>query len=515
MYIAKRGWKKPLALMCALILCLAPCLASAAVEASQPVVKPGEMLNARMLQALTAGRRFDATLRYGLESVEMEDVSAEEMEAVRQVLEAVELQMGFGFAGDNVEIDLALALGGQTLIAGKAYVAEEGFALETNLLPGKVVLVSYEKIMGLLEESGASFDIDEEALGVLLQALETYGEIVMAWAEEITENNMEISMQPQPATDTRDASAMQVKAWAGDADFNRLLVAFATKFVSDTDLQQALASLTGESERDIAWIGYEILRQADEMPEQGNMLTVDVQAGMSGELVGVDYLQVVPMDDDALAIAVNYGRKSQEVVATDTVRVDIGTRTGFGYTVDMQINTDESVQNALTQDYTMHVRAENTTPYFSPRVVVMDAEGRVHTEINGNVETIKQEIVYVMKEEGGGPTDPATAAMFGAPMRVTGETVTEALAGDDFRTVTHMRTDMGIMVMTMGWTLASSEFVPTTMEGKTVIDPFTMTEEEGEALGEEMSGYLMQAMFTAMGSLPPAVIQMLMEGGAF
>jgi len=226
--------------------------------------------------------------------------------------------------------------------------------------------------------------------------------------------------------------------------------------------------------------------------------------------VGLDYMQMVPMDDDALAIAVNYGRKSQDVV-TETVRVDIGAGKGGGFSIDMKTNTDESVADALTQEFTAKMRIESATPYFSPSVMVMDMQGRTHSEIKGNVETTTDEIVYTMKEEGGGPTDPAMAAMFETPMRVTSEATTEALAGDDFRTVTHMRTDAGIMVMTIDWTLASSEFVPTTMEGKTVVDPFAMTEEEGEALLEEVNLYAMQAMFAAMASLPPSVIQMFME----
>ena len=505
-----RVWRKPLALMCALILCLAPCLASAA----EPV-KPGEMLSTRLLQALGAGRRLDATLGYGLESIAMdEDMSPEDFEAIQQVLDLVELQLGLGLAGDNVEIDLAFALGEQKLISGKAYLAGEGIALETNLLPGKVIFVSFEQFVALMEESGASFDIDEEALGVVMQSLGTYGAIAMEWAAGITENNMEITMEPQPATDTRDASVMQVKARAGDADFNALLAAFATQFVSDAELHKALASLTGASVEEIAMIGYEVLRQTDEARDQGHTLTVDVYAGESGETVGFDYAQTLPMDDGAMAIAVNYGRKSQEATATDTVHVGLDLGKDGGIVVDMQYNTDESVPGALTQDYTMQMRVEEATPYYGPTAMVMDAQGRTHIVVDGNIETTKEEMVYTMKQEGG-PTDPDTAAMLNVPMTITSEATAEALAGDDFSYAAQMRMDMGVMVMTSRMTLASSEFVPATLEGKTVIDPFNMTEEEGAALEEELNMNLMQVLFAAMGSLPPALMQMMMEGDMF
>ena len=517
MNVARGICKKPLALLVALILCLAPCLAWAAAgpsEATEPVAtKPGELLYERLFQALGAGRRLDATLRYGLESIDPAmGAPAEEVEAVRQLLDVVEFHMGFGVAGDNVEIDLALALAGQKLISGKAYVTDEGFALETNLLPGKVVLISFDKIAELMEESGAALDIDEAALEVVLQAVEAYGAVLMDWAEGITENNMEINIGPVPATATRDASAMHVKARASDADFNALIAALATKFVADVELQRALASLTGASERDIAWMGYELLRQTNGAADQGHMFTVDVFASETGELVGVDYLQFVPMGNDALAIAVNYGRKSQEAVATDTVRMDIGARKGGGVTMDMQITTDESAPGVLTQDTVTQVRIEEATPYYGPSAMVMDQTTHSRTEISGATETTKQESVSTMRQEGGGGSqDP----MLNTPMHLTLEATTEALAGDDFRTATHARYDMSMMVMTIDWTLASSEFVPTTVEGKTVIDPFTMTEEESAALEEEMSLQLMQALFAAMGHLPAPVIQMLMEGNLF
>lgn len=479
MNAARRVSQRPLALLVALILCLAPCLASAAAGPSVSV-KPGELLNMRLLQALSAGRKLDATLKFGLESLDPSlGAAPEEVEVISQLLDAVELQMGLGVSGDNLEIDFALALAGQKLASGKVYTVEEGFALETNLLPDKVVLVSIEKLMALMEEGGVSFDIDEAALEVVIQSLEAYGAVLMDWAEAITENNMEITMNPMPATATRDASVMQVKARASDADFNALIAAFATKFVADTELQSALVSLTGANERDIAGIGHELLRQTSEASDQGHMLTVDVFASESGELVGLDYLQLVPMDDDALAIAVNYGRRSQEAVATDTVHVDIGARKGGGFTFGMQINTDESTPNVLVEEGTMQMRMENATPYYSPPAMLMDGTFSSRAEIDGSTETLKAEVVYTMREEGGGAPDPAMALMLDTPLRYTYDTTTEALAGDDFRTATHVRADMGVAVVLYDWALASSEFVPATMAGKTVIDPFSLTEEEG------------------------------------
>jgi len=144
---------------------------------------------------------------------------------------------------------------------------------------------------------------------------------------------------------------------------------------------------------------------------------------------------------------------------------------------------------------------------------IVDVTEQIRYEIDGDTETMKDEVTITMRAEGAasGMLDDIPLLPDGAMGRGELEAITEALEGNDFRTASRMKLEYGFGVFTMDWTLASSEFVPTSMGDKTVIDPFAITEAEGKALMEEGNINMMQAMFAAMGNLPPEIIQMLME----
>ena len=193
-----------LALALVLMLALTPAFSLA--EGAQF----GELTGRLMGQAWEDGRQINARLSLSLDEFTSGDMDEDEqqiMNAVGQLLDIAALNVAVTPLENGVRLDANAELSEQKIVTGALEITPEIIAAETNILPGKRLVVSVEDVKALLSENGTLVSEEEinEAIeqvsAYLLEAAMRYGTVIADWASQIEV----IEGAGTDATDTCDA----------------------------------------------------------------------------------------------------------------------------------------------------------------------------------------------------------------------------------------------------------------------------------------------------------------------
>ncbi len=486
-------------------------LASAAELVANP--QPGQMMDARLLQALMAGRKIEGSVKIAMEAGAA--IRAEMQEPFKKLLESIEMRFSMGLQGVNAEVEFTLMVAEQPAFTGKAYLANEGIVLETNLLPGKPLLISYAQLEKLAAENQASSSMTPEMLNALSTALASYGELIGSEIQKTSEAAVTTADETIAATDTRDASTQQGHLSITGEEYKTLFVTLAERFAADTELHALLAqAFDGDAEK-IVEGAKEALTAFSSLESTGNAYTVDMQMDALGNLVGLDgtlprLYTTMPEDFN---VTFGYDRKSEEARAQHGFRAST-TAEGNLFQLSGTVNDDRSQPGTSAGDLAMQIHVESQVEGSKPADVSLT--DRWTYTIAGQTETIAEEAIITVTIDGQSPESLPDG--FPANIRMTLEGTTNALEGDDFDSAIVVTAEIAGMQTTETVTVASKEFTPVDVTTVQAIDLLGLEPAQAEALMAELSAHSMQAMFAVMGRLPPELFELftsLSQAGTF
>lgn len=499
-----------LAMALVLMLALTPSLSMA--EPAQF----GALTSSLMSKAWQAGREINVRLSVNLDKLSgtgLEDEETQQaMAAVGQLLDITAINVSAVKIEDGVRIAANAELSGQNVITGAVEVTSEKITAETNVLPGKRLVVSMEDLKAMM--GSQEMDAEQAAAMVamvksyLTDAAARYGAVLTSWAD-----TLEVIEGPgTEATETCDAIDRTETVILTGKEIKTLLVALIDEALADETLLSAIQSLgLTDDEGNAIDIAGELTEAKTEIQEDTDWDTIKltVVQGMNAEAEMVSLAAVLSEDGHDEAMLLNVEGKSDGnggSVATIKMSLNDGETefVTYDYTVAYTIGEDDVQMTSVNGTMTMNDGEQTMT-------MDIAADGATTVTDTSEASSVNENVRMVM--EG---SDEETYTRDNMDMTLGMSIATQDL-GDDFETV--WAYDLGmegniegeVMEMLFGIAarVASGEYVPST-EPLTDVDVLALDEEGMDAISAEAEAGLMQVIFTAMGLLPQDVLALLM-----
>ena len=495
-----------LALALVLMLALTPAFSLA--EGAQF----GELTGRLMGQAWEDGRQINARLSLNLDEFTTGDMGEDEqqiMDAAGQLLDIAALNVAVTPLENGVRLDANAELSEQKIVTGALEITPEIIAAETNILPGKRLVVSVEDVKALLSENGTLVSEEEISAAIeqlsayLLEAAMRYGTVISDWASQIEV----IEGAGTDATDTCDAisgtctyvvTGKQIKALlVGLIDAameDEMLISFIEAMNEDEeiDAQDALAEARAEIEEDTELDAFKLslalgLNENDELVAMAVRLTQDASDSfVLAEIQGKTYE--------------NGEQKMTFAMRASDGETDLMT---YEYTVVLGTNEAGDQTTDMAGTMTMNDGYVNASADIDMQGVVAIADSSESSTVNENVRMV---IEYGDGESYGRNN---------MDLQGTAVISTEDLGGD-FKTLISADCNLegnveAPVAMRCGveLLLTSGAYVPSA-ETLTDVDVLSLDEEGLSALESEMETGLMQVAFSALSLLPQDLLAVLM-----
>lgn len=496
-----------LSLALVLMLALTPATSLAAAQY-------GELTAALAAEAWTSGREINTKLFLSLEELTgagLEDEETQQvMSIVGQVLDIAAINVSAVALEDGVRIGASAELSGQQIIDGALEITPEVISAQTNVLPGKRLIVKVDDLMSM---AGVTMPTEEQinalleqVMGYAMDAAVRYGSVVAEWAQGI-----EVQQGAgTAATDSCDAIAVTDTVVLTGPQVKALLVNLFDAAMEDQVLISALNSL-GLTDN------------------HGNAYDMAHELALSKQAVEEDTV----FDPARLTIAIGYGDAEKTAVVSAMVRLTVDETPG-ALLVAMQTKTMEDGTQVVTVNELFNDGNSDLMRYDIATAISTPAEGTTATTVSGTMvmgddyQTVSMDIDAEGETVIAADSESMTMKENMLMNTVNGsEAVTMAMAlgltantvdtGDDFESkcVYEIGMDANIegesvsMKMSMGAEVKSSAYVPST-EPMTDIDVLTLDDAGMESLATEAQSGLMQVAFTALSLLPQEVMTLVM-----
>ncbi len=506
-----------MALVCAFALCALPALASA-----------GDLYNARAMQALEAGRQVVETIKLELGEGFL---PAEQAATIDALLDVIELEVAFAQLEDGSALDLAILVSGQKALTGTAYLNATGVDLETSALPGKTLFISYETLGAVVEEMGVTdeLQLSEDLIAQLMEAFVPYGDTATEWANGLTSSFSE-DQTPVPATESRNASASSVTFRLEPAQIKDLLAQLATLFSADTALQGMLYAPMGMTETDMADLAAALPMLVSTIEPGPSSIEITTYSDESGSLVGMEATMPQPFGSSGFFSRLVYDRLTNEASAQDQFKVAARWAEGGELEGRLILTSGEKQPSPIERLQSSQGNKVDFVPGISTSMSLMGkltpGAGQSPIELQATndrtvtgddqQEKVDQEFAFMfyLPADGSLAADvqPEMAQLLTETTVSAGFTlnsVTKALAGDDFSDEALLQIKYGgNNVVNILVTTSTKAYQPSDTSANTVVNLLEMNEEESQALMEELNAGLTQALLVAMAYLPPELMAM-------
>ena len=230
-----------LAALLAGLLLTVPALACAEGE-----FEAGTMLPILLAENYEGGQQIvlTATLEGG-EGLALLGLDEAAIPIAQQALASVGLQICAVDNFDEQIIDLALTVSGTPVLTGTLVLRDGAVLLETNLLPGKTLVLPAQLAQGGALLAGDIWE-NQDVMTLLFQYTD-YFYAVGNWVSQ-TQFDTELLyvqtyLEDSEDTETRDALAMEQSSHVMPEDFKRMMRSVADTFYSDELSQEAIANL--------------------------------------------------------------------------------------------------------------------------------------------------------------------------------------------------------------------------------------------------------------------------------
>ena len=524
----KQNAKKGLSLLLVLFMFLLPMAGLA----------QGDLAAQRIEQAMEAGKQLQLSffVQIGELVTTQMQLPPEMLTGITQALDTAEVRLAVAQDAQGMPvITVAALLKDTSMVDATLRFGEAGILIDTSLLTGKTLMMPYEAVMSLVEGFAAELppqvsslmageDIDVFAgvgdmadTDAIFSSLGAYGQIVTTWVDANREDMIFYEEQPFAATATRNAAVSRGTIRMQPEQLRALTLALVEQFAQDTALQNAMFSvmdqsglttqITPDQIRDD--IGGEIaaLQAAD------GALVIEVYMDESDMPVGIDIALTPMFVELPLTTTFAYDYSGDDTYGGIALRAFGPSEEGNQYAVDMRFQGDQ--RNPQAPQGAMSIRVANEGPSGNSAMVLLGDFDATYADTR---EALTASLEFLMEENApstDGKASNATPISSAQQLfRLDVNSVTEALAGDDFTCDTTVKLDaMGSNVGTLRILLASADFLPTDTSGNTVVDLSTLDEAGMETLNQDMQSGLMRVLFMLISALPPELSQQLMSGG--
>ncbi len=488
------------------------CLIWVLVLAVALPAQAADLLSERMDVAYESGRQVAATV-----SVQLGDGAAlflqqETYDAVQKLLS--DTRIVTRWAKDEAGMPaVALEIGIQDvqLLTGEVLLTGDSALLTTNWLPGKTVTLPLSALGEVIEQQPLPVQLDEQTVALFQQVGERYLAVFAAWASRAEGVYAESERETTP-TDVRGGSVRADHLVVTAAQMQELLVQLAETFEQDAELQAMLGQYLAASGQSVdmpslASALAEGMRNLAPMAD--GALKLDFYQDASAELVGVDF-QMDPMFEGAPQSA--FARYDRLIGDGDDAyafqgRMDL--EDGGMAAAKISYRTSEShVERTIDTDLLLLGMVQNVDTDPVSQITLNDKR---HTVKGDGQERVDDALTLTMEQLA-----PDGSVVEGAmPMSALLNTVSETQAGpngdfesDTTATLSFMGMELGAFTVK----LTSGEYVPVDSSGNAEIDLSKATEEEQQALLQELQTGMAQQLMGAIAVLPPELLQM-MQGG--
>lgn len=501
-----------LSLALVLMLALTPGMSLAA----QPVF--GDLTGRAMSDAWALGRGINTELSLSLGKLTGTGLDDEEsqkaMAAVSQLLDIAAINVSAVKIENGLRMEANAELSDQEIISGAVEITPELIAAETNVLPGKRLIVSVDDVKTMLGMQ----ELTEEQVAAMLGMVEAYltdaaaryGAVLSDWAEDTVEV---VEGAGTEATETCDAITCTHTVTVTGSELKALAVALIDEALADQTLISVLNSLGLTDDEG----------NAIDVSAELAAAKADVEADTEFDPLRLIFVQGINEEKGMTVCAyvrLTYDGEPGALLAKAECKTDVNG--GYVATVTMGFNDGES--DLMTYDYVVsYAWGENDSQLTSVngtmvmedgyQTTMMDlsADGVVTIAENSETSTVNENMRMVIESGDGESYTRDNMDM------MLGMSIATNDLGDDFNTV--FAYEAGVegniggevmeMLLGMGVTISSGEYVPST-EPLTDVDVLTLDEAGMEALSAEAEAGLMQVAFSALSLLPQDLLAMFM-----
>lgn len=496
-----------LALALVLMLALTPAFSLA--EGAQF----GELTGRLMGQAWEDGRQINARLSLSLDEFTSGDMDEDEqqiMNAVGQLLDIAALNVAVTPLENGVRLDANAELSEQKIVTGALEITPEIIAAETNILPGKRLVVSVEDVKALLSENGTLVSEEEinEAIeqvsAYLLEAAMRYGTVIADWASQIEV----IEGAGTDATDTCDAISGTCTYVVTGTQAKELLVSLIDAAMEDETLIYFIEAMNEDEEIDAQDMLAEVKAEIEEDTElDAFKLSLALGLNENDELVAMAVRLTQDTSDDFVLAEIqgkicdNGEQKVTFAMRASDGEMDLMT---YEYTVVLGTNEAGDQTTDMAGTMTMNDGYVSTSADIDMQGVVAITDSSESSTVNENVRMViecGEDEYYERNNVDLQATGVISTADLGGDFRtlISGDC---SLEGNIEESPVAMRYGIGLL-------LTSGAYVPAA-EALTDVDVLALDEEGLTALESEMESGLMQVAFSALSLLPQDVLAVLM-----
>ncbi len=560
----KKNWMKLLSLMLCMMLI---CPAALAQEVSYII---GEPTRDAVFGALGRGHVLTAETKIGLEldaaALGMTQEDADDLALVLDALDQATLTVGFGAFDEGIRLTLEGELadpasGDAVSVSAAINVTLDGLSIESDLLEGRRVTASWEALLALggldqesisifttakdLLKSGEGLDMLEamvtELLAELESALATFGDLFTPYVETIA--NFIVTLPIEMKTDLHEenypATATEISVTVTAADLGRLLTQLCDQTAADAELMQLLDEVLAESGEEITAADFisALREEAKSMTgttpmvfylgmDENNMpmyLEMYVTDEATGETAYVGLFGYED-EDTSLILELMIGMYDREGEPTDVVYL------GGSYL------DDDADPNVYLADFMMSVtESGNPVVEFVMALSCTPAEGAsaeyetsvvYSMSVNDGVDNMQM----LSNTEGrngatanGGEFSTGTSQLdaYADGLQMSASSVAETLVEPTadggitgYYRVSESMPSSGIKNLSIDAILGSQAYDPVTTEALKELRLEEMTNDEMDALAEDVTNTLINDKLLKMLEILPAeVTQMLMAEG--
>lgn len=546
----------------ALALCLALALPCAAAESAAYV--PGETMGNIIADVWNSGKLINADMSMIFEAnAEAFGLSAEdaaEFDAITALLDQATLRVGAGRLDDGLRIELTGLLdaqeGAQDVEVRMGYdLTREGLTIDSSLFEGRKLAMTWEEFLAMC-------DVDDQTIAAIMslvrgettlesmlselmaqlepvialcgQLLTPYAETAGAWAQTLYVEQL----TNVAATEDYPAAATVTNIYVTDKDLGDLITKLATQLKADPTtcalLDGILAQANDGEPVSTALLCDELLARAADMTDEENPLVLTAAFDANGTPLYFELFNLEPNGQSEYAGAFFYPQADDPNTYNYDLSVYALTSTGnvhgglsfYGtVTVDPQdlAATDVVMNFACVEDgeaimgmeYTVSVAPKATAdglPGYAGELAMSmsgaDGEDTVQMLMNGTTQT-------GLTKQGGEQSDVTMnvdvyAGGQGLSMTVLGGMIIEpcesGLTGS--YSVIESMPAAGLERYGFQMVFSSEDLAPSTLP---VVDMAAMTDEDLEALADEVEASVEALVEQAKQAIPADTLEMLME----
>lgn len=516
----KRVSVRIMVLLCVLLLCALPTLASA-----------GNLYSTRYAQALGAGLQIINTVK-----LELGDgiVPVDQAPTFDELLDVIQIQVAVAQPENGLALDLAILVSGQKVLTGIAYFKEDGINLETSALPGKTLFMSYDAIEGLAQELDTTnqFQGSMDMIGKISEAFVPYGDMIGKWVGDLG-NTLVAGNTPVAATTTRDAVASSITFRLEPTQMSDLLHKLAIQFSTDTALQDMLHELMKMTQEDMAQMAAALPLLVQSIEPGPSPIEIIMFNNDADEVVGIEATIPQPFGTSGFFGRFVYDRLTTDKFINDSYKMAARWADGGELEGDLSLRSGEKQPSPMEQIQLNQGKKVDIIPGTSTSMFLSgkftpgagqspyEIQAMDNRTITGDdqQETVDDEFSFMLIQ----PMDTSqTGIQSEIAQFMPGTTLnmgyvlnseTKALIGDDFSDETKMQIKLeGKDVVIFHVSTETKAYQAPFSSNNTVVNLIGMSEEESVALTEELNAGLMQALIEAMAYLPPELMAMFSTG---